>query len=403
MTPSDRLRTLILTRLYAHTASYYNSWQNALSQHPLFDAVVGDLHRMSPSTLARDINTFDAVVLLHSCTADTLEDLPQLAPILADRKSCRLIAFVGNEFNSPYAPMAAKIAALTACRPDVLATQLLLEAGLFLYDGVASRIVSLPHGLDEKQFKPGPEDSQRRTDLGFRGFRYSPLIGDQERNRLVESVEARAGSLGLIADIDWRQRLNSERWAAFLQQCRGTVGSEAGSWYLDRDDALVTRIYDAVTLERKGIVLSDDHPLRSTIRRLPGPAKKLIGSLLRLGFVKYAVYEDETLDFQKLESEFFNGAARAPVYSKCISSRNFEAAGTKTCQILTAGRYNDIFLPDRHYIAVNADLSDLDRALSRFNEPNERARIAGCAYTLVMEQHTFAKRAVQLHRLIAPA
>ena len=201
MTPSDRLRALILTRLYAHTASYYNSWQNALSQHPLFDTVVQDLHRCAPSTLARDIENFDVVILLHSCTADTLDDLPQLAPILADRKTCRLIAFVGNEFNSPYAPMAAKIAALTACRPDVVATQLLLEAGLFLYDGVAPRIVSLPHGLDEKQFKPGPPDNQRRTDLGFRGFRYSPLIGDQERNGLVERVEARAGVFGLATAL----------------------------------------------------------------------------------------------------------------------------------------------------------------------------------------------------------
>ena len=400
MKPSDRLRTLVLTRLYAHTASYYNSWQDALSRHVRFDAVVQDLHRCKAANLQRDIGSFDAVILLHSCTADTLDDLPDLVPVLANRNTCRLIAFVGNEFNSPYAPMAAKIALLAACRPDIIATQLLLEAGEFLYGAIAPRIVSLPHGLDENRFKVGPADGERPTDIGFRGFRYSPLIGDQERNAIVETVVTLAKPHDLTVDVDWRERLNSEGWCLFLQRCRGTVGSEAGSWFLDRDDALVMRIHQAVRRERKGLVLSDKTPLRSTIRRLPGPVKKAIGSLLRLGLIKYDVYEDELLDFERLESDFFRTASRAPVYAKCISSRNFEAAGTKTCQILIAGRYNDIFVPDQHYIAVRHDLSDIEGALNRFSDPSQRHAIAERAFALVTEKHTFAHRIDTLHGLL---
>lgn len=397
---SDRLRALVLTRTYSHTVSYYNSWQTGLQLHPLFATTVQDVGRCRASTLGRELVNYDALILLHSCTADTLDDLGTLVPALADRGSCRLLAFVGNEFNSPHAPLAGKIAALRACRPDIVATQLLQEAGHFLYDGVAPKIVSIPHALEEGRFSPGPADESRSIDLGFRGFRYSPLIGDQERISVVEQVTDQAMKRGLRLYIDWDQRLKPEAWAEFLQNCRGTIGCEAGSWYLDRDDALVNRIYADVKRTRKGIVLSEDTPLRGAFRKLPAGLKKAAGHILRYGPVKYAPFEDESLDFQRLEQAFFKSATKAPVYSKCISSRHFEAAGTGTCQIMIDGRYNDILQAGEHYVAVRPDFSNVEQAVDSFCDPAHRKKIAEQAFALVHGAHTFAHRLGQLHSCI---
>ena len=41
---------------------------------------------------------------------------------------------------------------------------------------------------------------------------------------------------GLRVDIANDRRLDRAEWADFLNDCRGTVGSEAGTWYLERDD-----------------------------------------------------------------------------------------------------------------------------------------------------------------------
>jgi len=398
---SDRLRTLVLARTYSHTVSYYNSWQNGLLQHPLYATTVQDVGRCRASALGRALANYDAVVLLHSCTADTLDDLGGLGPALADRGSCRLLAFVGNEFNSPHAPLAGKISALRACRPDIVATQLLEEAGRFLYAGVAPKIVSMPHALEEGRFSPGPADESRSIDLGFRGFRYSPLIGDQERISVVEQASAQAVKRGLKLDIDWDQRLKPEMWARFLQICRGTISCEAGSWYLDRDDALVNRIYDGVKRTRKGIVLSEDTPLRGAFRKLPAGLKKMAGLILRRGPVKYAAFEDESLDFQQLEQAFFKSAAKAPIYSKCISSRHFEAAGTRTCQVMIDGRYNDILRAGEHFIAVRPDFSNVEQAVEQFCDPTHRKKIADQAFALVRGAHTFGCRLSALHRVLA--
>src|SRR6516162_857657 len=82
------------------------------------------------------------------------------------------------------------------------------------------------------------------------------------------------------------------------------------------------------------------------------------------------------------QARFFAGRPCCPVYSKCISSRHFDAAGTGTCQILLRGRYNDILAADEYYIALDPDLGNVDEAIARFRDPIERRRIAGAAYTL---------------------
>ena len=53
---------------------------------------------------------------------------------------------------------------------------------------------------------------------------------------------ARLGAQGrLKVDIS-DTRLDRGGWSEFLNQCRGTIATELGSWFLERDDATVEAI-----------------------------------------------------------------------------------------------------------------------------------------------------------------
>ena len=59
-----------------------------------------------------------------------------------------------------------------------------------------------------------------------------------------------------------------------------------------------------------------------------------------------------------------------------ISPRLFEAAQTKTAQLLVEGEYDGILAADRHYVPLREDLSNLDEALERIADPAETEAFA---------------------------
>ncbi len=44
------------------------------------------------------------------------------------------------------------------------------------------------------------------------------------------------------------------------------------------------------------------------------------------------------------------------------------------------GRFNDILQPDRHYLALDPDLGNLDDVLRRFVDNDERTAVTEAAY-----------------------
>ena len=389
---ADAIKTLVLALRYPHRASYYDDWADAFAAAPFFATKFLNVLDLSPSRLTSELGEHDIVVLLHSCTADTTDDLERLAPVLGNRGRTRLVSFVGNEYNSPYAPMARKIAALQACNPDIVATQLLREVGEYLYGAICANVVSLPHALNPDVFRRGPVQAARSVDIGVRSYRYSPLLGDKERNDIIDYFQQHGAEHGLTVDVNTTKRFGRKDWAAFLASSRGTVSTEAGSWYLDRDDALVSRIHATIRRQRSGLVINQGEALRRVVRRLPVSIKSALGFMLRRGPVKFAGFEDEGLDFDDLYARFFKHAPRCPVYSKALSSRHFDAIGTKTCQIMTEGRYNDLLTPNEHYIPVRTDLSNVADAIAQFKDEGERERIATSALEHAMALHTYRHR-----------
>lgn len=397
---SQRLRTLLLGLSYPHQASYYDDWRNAFETSPYFDCTVQNILNLRPKQLERQLSDYDAVVLLHSCSSDTLDYLTPLAPALAARVRAKLFSFIGNEYNSPYVSMAKRIAFLREARADFAATQLLLEAGDFLYKPAGCRVVSVPHALNPAAFQPGPAQALRRVDIGFKGFRYPPYLGDDDRNHMLQAVSNCTRRFNLKTDISEDVRFNREDWAMFLGDCRATISTETGSWYLEPGDALMDEIHAYLRAKDRGLTLKSGGRLRRLARRLPTSVKSVLWKVLKKGPVKFEMFEDFNTSFEELNERFFKNRPRTTVYSKAISSRHFDAIGKTTCQIMLEGRYNDILVAGEHYIPVKADFSNIADAMRQFQDQSLTEAMTKATYDYVMASHTYTHRARQVHSLL---
>lgn len=386
------MKTLLLTLEYPSRASYYDDWRDAFMAARQFDVTVRNIfERAARAEVARTIGQYDLIVVLHACTADSLLYAEPLAGVLQSRKG-RLVTFVGNELNLPFAPLGAKIAWLTRVRPDIVATQLLQEAGAWLYAEVGTRVISLPHALNPDAFQARTPQRERPIDIGARSFRYLAYLGDDERNRIYDYFAANRFVPPITLDFSTEQRFDRAGWAAFLDRCKATIATEAGSWFLDRDDATVLAIRDYLAARSGGLVIRADSRLHALAHHLPYGLKTLARRLLRHGPIRHEALAAEQADFADIHARFFAGRARAPVYAKCISSRHLDAVGTKTLQIMFPGRFNGILEADRHYLALSPDFANIDSVMARFRDPTERIRVTEAAHAHVMAGHTYRHR-----------
>lgn len=392
----NQIKTLILTLQYAHRASYYDDWANGFSSSEYFECTIMNLMKITPLDLQNTIESYDLIILLHSATGDSPEYLDKCQPQLMNRKRAKLLAFVGNEFNSPYVPLSDKIDLLKDCRADVIATQLLEEAGQYLYGKTGAKVFSIPHALNPDLFNATTSFKGRNIDIGMRSYRYPPYLGDNDRNRIIDYFDTHSSALGLVSDINTTQRFTPANWAKFLGQCKSVLTTETGSWYLNRSDDLVKSVLTYAQQSRSGLVISETNPLRRLVRHLPAFVKSPLISLLKKGPIKYGMFEDEKMDFDDVYARFFQSPPKCPAYSKAISSRNFDAIGTRTCQVSFPGRFNDILSADAHYISLNPDFSNINEVIEKLRDESIWKPITENAYALVLDAHTYAHRARQV-------
>ncbi len=386
------MKTLLLNLQYPSRASYYDDWRDAFSGSPLFQVTARNIFgRLTRRRVAREIGTYDLVVLLHSCSADSLLYLRPLTATLQSRRG-QLIAFVGNELNSPWSPLGEKIAWLKSVAPDIVATQLLLEAGLWLYAEVGARVISLPHALNPAVFRRIVPQDARPIDIGARSFRYLAYLGDNDRNRIYDFFATNRFDPPVVLDFSNEHRFDRRGWAVFLNRCKATIGTEAGSWYLEKNDTTVHAIREYVASRSPGMVLMADSPLRRLWHHLPFPVKAWAWRRLGRGPVQHEAVAAERIDFNEIYTRFFAGKARPPAYGKCVSSRHFDAIGTQTLQIMFPGRYNDILRAGEHYLALKPDFSNQKEVFAILQDTPARERIVARAHDFVMSAHTYDHR-----------
>jgi hypothetical protein len=395
----SRIRTLVLYAQYTSRLSYYDDWLDAFRSAPEFAIAAHNIAaRREHAAIAEAIEAAELIVLLHSTNGDTTEYIEPFAGALQNRRG-RLVTFVGNELNLPGSPIRAKRDLFRRITPDFVATQMLVEAGEYLFADVArSRVIALPHALNPEAFRPVVEHAKRAFAIGVRAVHYVAHLGDDDRNRLHDYFARRDFGPDFRVDIS-AERLNRTGWADFLNNCCGTISSEAGSWYLERDDATVTAIRQYLRETRgSGWIIANDSPWRRLGHKLPWPVRAALRQILRRGLLRHESAVNEDAPFPEIHARFFADKPRSPVYGKCISSRHFDAIGTKTCQIMFPGRFNDILVADEHYIALQPDFSNIDEVMRRFRDVGYRLAMVDRAHAYVMEHHTYRHRIAELLR-----
>ena len=397
----SRMRVLVGYAHYTDRLSYYDDWLDAFTGSSQFEAV--PLNVVASSTKANLpglLRNVDAVVLLHSTNGDTTAYIEPHAEAFA-RRNVPLLTFVGNEVNIPGSPIADKRKLFDIIKPDYIATQLLLEAGQYLFADVAKRgVVAIPHALNTAAYKPTRSLDERQLDVGARAAHYLPHLGDSDRNRLLQWFAENGPSRGLHVEIS-DKRLDRKGWADYLNNCKATVATEAGGWFLERDDATVNAIRTYVLSNSTGYVIKNDSAIRWLGHRMPWWVRSMLRNTLWSGPIKHEAVVNERVDPDDILERFFAGRERSPFYSKCISSRHFDAAGTKTCQIMFRGRFNDILNADEHYIALESDFSNINAVLATFRDSAKRQEIAERTYDLVLSKHTYPQRMQQIYDLLS--
>ena len=402
MSSESCIRVLVLHARYTDQISYFDDWLDALKSYAGFDVVEFNVLD-APRELRRRIHDVDGVVALHSVNGDTTVHLERHIGVLSGRR-VPLVSFVGNEVNLPGTSIAAKRSALGRIRPQWIATQLLQEAGELLFGDLPSLgVVSIPHALNASAFRPSTDPNERPIDIGTRVARYVPHLGDNDRNRIADRFIELGRERKLSTDI-CHQRYNRDGWASFLNNCKGTVSSEAGSWFLERDDATVNAIRKYLRKRGGAMEIANDlmllrlgYLLPRWMRRLAARAFHGVGGRYEFQTASEA---SERQIYEEIYARFFANKLRPGVYGKCLSSRHFDAIGTKTCQIMFRGRFNDILEGDRHYLALDHDFGNLDDVLRRFADEGERTAVTEAARAHVLAGHTYVHRMRQLETLL---
>jgi hypothetical protein len=275
---------------------------------------------------------------------------------------------------------------------------------VYLYTGTGAKIVAVPHALNPTAFKPVTRPDARPVDIGIRSFRYlSTFLGDEDRNNLIDLFYKNPFDPPLIKDISTDQRLDREGWADFLNNCKGTVANEAGGYWIDNDDNTMAAIKAWLKSQNGGgvVTIVSDSPLRRLAHKLPWGVRQWLINRLSKGLIRHESLIGKGVDFNEVFDRFFKSKPFPPdITGKCVSSRHFEAAGTKTCQIMIEGRFNNIFRAEEHYIPLKRDLSDAAEAVDKFRDKTYRNAMVERTYEFVRAEHTYAQRIHQIEEIV---
>jgi hypothetical protein len=221
--------------------------------------------------------------------------------------------------------------------------------------GLKYRITTLPGYVDELALarieSGGYRQKDRLVDIGHRAGRLPYWFGRygqrkyeiggvvkdycQRYTNLKVDISSRGQDLflegGLMKLLGW-----GDSWLKFLGRCKAVLGCESGTRLLDVDGS----IRDCVES------YMGEHPEAS-------------------------IDEVEGTCFAGKEGE---------INLLTVGPRHFEAAMTKTCQILLEGDYAGILKPGIHYIELKSDYSNLKEVIGKVQDDRNRNKVVEKAY-----------------------
>lgn len=202
-----------------------------------------------------------------------------------------------------------------------------------------------------------PSYADRPIDVAYRARKLPSSLGafGQQKWLIGERFNRDAGRYGLVCDISSRveDRLYGRAWADFLSTAKATLNTESGASVLDFTGALQQELEQ---FER-------DHP--------------------------------ET-PFQDIQTRFLKDhEGKAEI--RVISPRCFEAAALRTLMIAYPGAYSGILQPDRHYVPLLPDHSNMKDVVDILRSPERAEEIIDRAYREIACSGMWTFRAMVEH------
>lgn len=297
-----------------------------------------------------NLSFFDGIII-HNSISYSVENIDSLDRFL----NCKLASYSGlkvlfkQDENFRCQEMAAHIGKIGY---DIVFTCLPLDATSLVYP---EHLAGKPHFIRMltgyvtphlRQFDAA--NHKRPIDIGYRGSIQPLFFGrlSYEKRKIGDDMlRLSRGKLQLNISSQWEDRLFKKDWLEFLASCKAVLGVESGGSIFDLQGDLNKRIAE--------------------IEAKLGPACDDIDYI--------EAYLDELAELESI------------VYYNQIAPRHFEAAATKTLQIMYPGTYSGIFIPERHYITLNKDYSNLSEVEACILDDKIRAQITECAYEEIIQ------------------
>lgn len=357
------LDVLLVSSYRRHPSlAYYWDWNEALASYPRFraDAIgISTPARLAYELLRRRGRTYDLILFPYGFFYDTQNWKSRAALTALDHIRGKRVFFLENEYRS----LNRKLAMALLLSADFLTTQLPLDVARRLYAPFVApeRIVALPHGLSPRSAEALRLEAarhERELDLDATGDPYPFYLGHQDRQQLARFFQERAERWGLRVNVALQRGARMERtgWLRHLCRCYGALHPEAGSDFVETNDATRDRV----------IAFGEQRPDAS---------------------------------FEEVYERFFRGYVN-PISGRAASSRHFDAIGTRTCQIMFRGRFNDLLEADVHYIALERDFSNAEDVVRRFKDRDYRDAMTARAYDYALAGHTIEHRITELLKQI---
>jgi hypothetical protein len=324
------IRILVAYSMGSAHISTTRDYLMALKRHSKCD--VSYVNVTHNGELDFDLNEFD-VVFHNYCARLCFENYvtPAYQQALAAFKGLKIMA-VQDEYDRTYELRNA----IARCGFDIVLSAASPVDHPYIYDSENTPNVAYKHVLTGYAPEPnelpegrGQSLADRQITIGYRGRDIGARYGLLGYNKfeIGRRMAQECRSRGIKHDIETSEeaRIYGPAWFDFIGSCRTMLGTESGSNVFDFD----------------------------------GKIEAWYKELKASGDIAAIAYE--AFLPQVAEKETKVGMSE-------ISPRIFECAAMHTPMILFPGRYSDILVPDRHYIPLEKDFSNLEEVLAKVED-----------------------------------
>jgi hypothetical protein len=203
----------------------------------------------------------------------------------------------------------------------------------------------------EAAFTPKPL-ARRKNWLVYRARELAYWYGNLGREKIDIGRKMRGACLArdIPCDISWHEkdRIYGPAWAEFLQNARATLGTPSGSTVFDYH-----------------------------------------GELRRS--IETALAEDPTVSYEEIFQHYL-AQHEGQVALDVLSPKIFEAIACRTALVLFPGAYNGAVEPERHYIELARDFSNVDEVLAKVGDDRYLEALTARAYDDVIGSGRYSYR-----------